>query len=249
MIPHLRVLALLLFGLALLNLLAEMPGAAQGSVNASVSVICPFNRALNVHPLYVLSSNITFNYSLNTAVDCTIPAINGSLIIWPANSTPSNSIFSNSLEAFNISTSKQTYNISIDKSIFKAGGYYVNVSFKREYYKENSSAPVPFEAISYANVIIANSAVSSVVTLGSPVSITDNITNIGEISSTPNTVLHVKILGPSYASTNNYTIGPIKAGGSLLNTLLLYSASPNTGSYTVTQNVTYYYNYTINGVL
>ena len=244
-----RIILILI--LALLGFSIGFAGAAEGAVNATVAVICPFYRNMTVMPVYVLNSNITFNYSLATvrASDCVIPAINGTLLLWKANGTPANYILSNTLYANNINATKKVYSININKDLLKPGGYDVNVSFSKKYYEELNSSPALFYAIDYANVIITNSSVTSRVSTGSPVTLVANMSNFGELSSTSNTVLHINVTGPyGFTSKSNYTVGPIEASGRISKTFLLYSVSPTPGTYVVKLNVTYSYNYTINGV-
>lgn len=246
------VLALALLAAALLLLVAFShfgniaDANAGGSVSANVSVVCPIYRNMSVSTFYVTSSNIIFNYSLATAVNCgVIRSMNGTLDIWSAKSTPLNPVFSNTLEAENISMSKKTFEISLGRNL-SIGSYYVNISFNSKYYRQQNNSPAEFLVATPANILITSASSTPSVSIGSPVTFYTSMENAGNLSSTSNTVLHMEIAGPGgFANETNYTIGAIGANSNVSRSVTLYTVSPNIGTYNVSEYVTYYSSYSL----
>ena len=239
------VFMLFLVAVAAPKVFANSP---QGNVGANVAVICPFYINLTAQNMYALVANLSFNYSIKALAGCTIPEINGSVTVWNVNTSQSNYIYRKPVTANNLSGIEQIFNVSVSGSLFAPGNYYINVTFPALYYKEsaNSTSLLEFSAKKPANVSVAITAIGSPVTLYSPVSITQTITNNGELASSSNTILHFHISGPNgFTNNTNYTIGSIGPNSNETKTLLLSSITPYTGNYTVNENVTYHTQYTV----
>ncbi len=222
--------------------------STQNSIDANVSVICPFYINLTAQSMYALVANLTFNYSIKALAGCTIPEINGSVTIWNVNTSQSNYTYRKPVTANNLKGNEQVFNVSVNDSLFAPGNYYINLTFPARYYKEsaNSTSLRKFNVRKPANVSVAITAISSPVTLYSQVSITQVLTNNGELASSSNTILHFHINGPNgFTNNTSYTVGPIAPGSNETKTLLLSSITPYTGNYTVYENVTYYTQYTV----
>ena len=170
-------------------LIAGSANAYTGTVslNASVSIYCPFSVSLNVSPGYIDYGNFTVNYTISTSEPCSLNNLNRKLDIYYPNSTLLHEYVA-TLKTVNTTPAK--YYIAVNSSIFPASGAYpIKLTVSNLSY--TSSATGAITLISTVNEKVTALSVPSSVKQFSQLPVKLTVTDNGGLAS-PNSTLAYK---------------------------------------------------------
>ncbi|MGC9204837.1 MAG: hypothetical protein ACP5FN_00980 [Candidatus Micrarchaeia archaeon] len=202
--------------------------ASQAVVTAGLSVICPGAVLLNANASYMKYVNMSLSYTLYSTTNCKVPSINGTLsIIYKNNGTIA---FSKNITAYNMSQISQSNTISMKTSNMPNTTYYAKISFEEPNYAISNRSSV-FDILNPANITITNLKASPSAALrGSPIVLSMNLSNVGQLTS-GKIKTAIKILGPQ-SSEIIYNASPLSHGQSESITLPLLNYT-KIGTYNV----------------
>ncbi|MGC8479658.1 MAG: hypothetical protein ACP5M9_03250 [Candidatus Micrarchaeia archaeon] len=214
------------------------------SLNATVTINCPFTLNISSENIFLLYNNLNFTYTANTSKDCKINNINGILYIWRTNQTESSAFIGNTITIYNITQKPKNYTIYINKSKLSSGTYYANVSSYKKFYPEITNGPILFQTIYPPIISIENMIYSNTINQFSPLAISYNIQNTGNLSVSNSTYLNILIKNNNTTIKQKYKLGSILSNSNITKILSLSSITNKTGTYKILENITYSYLYT-----
>ncbi len=233
--------------ISLFLLISIVSGNSIKSLNATVAINCLFTVNLNGQNVYLLSNTVPFNYTINASKNnnCNISEISGALYFWKENQTKNEGFNALNITLFNVTNQSKLHDIYANTSKLISGKYYANLSFVKSYFKEVTNGPLLFQVVTPPEINVKLVNFTNSVTQYSPVTLQFLINNNGTLSTNNNTYMNVKIMGPQNFSMNKiYPISSIGSNSNITKVLSFYSISNITGVYTITENVSYFYNYT-----
>ncbi len=221
--------------LALLFLLAQFGIAfgANGSINATVLVQCPFALKLNMHPVYVRLPGQGANFSIYTTVNCPIPSMSGNFYILSSNNTILYSLPINASAGM----VPKLYNFSFNPSNIVAGTYNAKLSFT--YYNFTNYSYGTFMLGNPTNISIVNFSTSNTITRFSSQYFRISLKNTGSFAVANGIAIRILTTGPYTSSLvlpMKYSLSPSQ----FLNlTVAMYNSTLFPGTYNALLNVTY----------
>jgi hypothetical protein len=225
---------LLLFIAALSAMAAFTSANSSNTIQASLSVGCPFYISENALPIYTLGNYITLNYTIFTEAECTITDMPGSFVLqYLSNGVE---VLSNAL----VTTATQTatlYNLpTINSLTLSPDNYAAIVSFSTS--GSSGEDTRDFALVSPANIIVTDFTVSpSQVSVGLPVTFTVNLLNDGQLASDAIGV-NLIITGPQSFDFNEI-VSSLSPSQSEQASFVLSDVTGTAGSYTVSAFATF----------
>lgn len=209
------------------------------SLQANVTVACPFYLSLNSLPLYIRGNSINLNYTTYTTALCTIQNLAGNITLkYKGNGTVAyfSSLSGNALET------PVTFNIlPINTLALHPSDYIAVLNFST--FKSMNSSSRSITIVNNVNITMTSFSVSPItVALGAPVTFYANITNNGELASNTITI-KISIAGP--AGQNYLLTEPVGALAPNQTAQLAFQITNVTGvfgGYTARANATYFSN-------
>ena len=184
---HSMLVLLIIFAIiALIPSYSSANSSSNSTLSANVVVGCPFalNMNLSSHNRTTISGygNYSIDYQLKPLINCTVPGMDGKLLIETGNGIVAESE-NISVEQFNtLVSSKVKFNVSE----LEIGNYTATLIFKNNQ-TENSTTSA-FAVLSLADIVLENFTVGSPVTTGSPVDLYAELSNNGNYSAN-----HIKL--------------------------------------------------------
>ncbi len=213
--------------------------ANQGSITASVTIICPFNINISSLPTYIRDGYVRINYTLRASRDCQTQNINGTYsLVYVHNSTK---IYNVNINSGTVNATGEIYGISINTNSLPAGKYLETVNFSGA--GQSVSAQKDISFLSLPQINITGFAYQSTLPQYSPVTFRVNATNFGDLASNVFT-LYLTINSPSgNYSAYNYSEMALRPGQRENKEISLLGLAQEPGTY----NATAYAIYNVNG--
>ena len=208
---------------------------------------CAFNVSLSSPSQFYLSPpSITFDYTASSKASCTPSAPSSGYVELYYNGALS------SFETMHVPVQQlqagiTSGTISINSTNLTPGSYMVQFYLSSANYK--STASTSFYIIQPASILITNFTVQpSNVTLGSGVSLIQDVSNLGGLGST-NTTLNIAVSGPgNFYDLVHQKLGDIGKNNAQTVITQLAGDSVVAGSYTITENVSFTSGLTAGGI-
>ncbi len=205
------------------------------NITAIVNVVCPFKVSISGNTLYILPiiRNPDFTYSVNALVSgCPIQPMSGSFYI--QNNHGSNL----TQQAINYPPSSNT--LSISNTIFSSSPSRYIAYARFTYNNFSNSTQLSFSTLAPAVLKISNLSVTSTLTQGSLLTISQDILNNGNLTAS-NIVLHTTITIPgSNSIIINSTIPNVTPNSQELFEFEINNATAVLGAYKVSEYLGYY---------
>ncbi len=220
--------------LTILALPTTTYSTSAANLAASVNVPCPFSLTLNLNSAYVRSNSINTNYTVKTQQNCNISNANGNFTV--ETSITRDVLYTAAVSSGPITQTSRNVALSFN-TLNLSNDTYIGTIILRAFGFSNSSSKT-FTLLRGANVTVRNMSAPSSVTVGSPITITANVYNDGQLSAT-NMTANITITGPSPAGYT-YAIPSLASGpSSEIASILIPNAGSSAGTYTAYMKVRY----------
>ncbi len=217
--------------LILICILTAMPYASSNLITANVTVNCPYGVQLSVLPVYPRIGIIRANYTVNTLSTCSVSNVTGYFSL----TTNSIRVLYYSQSINQITKNVLTNQISVNSLTIPPGNYVAEVYLQKGGYENSSTAD--FELLPPANLSITSFSAGPA-NLSAPISIYSTIINSGYYAAN---AINIKLHFTGPVSFNlTRSINPLSPGQDENTIITLYNATSIPGTYTVTENLTYY---------
>ena len=217
------------------------------STTTIAAITCPFNLALSTSSqFYLLPPSILFNYTASTTGSCAPSApFVGKLDLFRNGSVSVYETVPVAVPQLQLGKTSGTINLN---SANLTSGTYV-AQFRLSTANNQNSSSTSFYILPPAKLLITNFTVEpSNVTQGSGLSLVQDISNLGGLSST-NTTLNIAVSGPNnFYDSIHQNLGAIGTGNIQTVIQQLVGDSDIAGLYTITESVSFSSNLTVGSV-
>lgn len=222
--------------LILLMFLVSYSNAASGvTLQANVTVACPFYLALNALPLYVRVGNVNMNYTVVAQAQCAVQNLQGNFILkYKGNGTV---VYTNTLTVNTVNQTPATYNLlPINSLTLQPDNYVATINFIA-LHSSNSSSKT-FALLNSANIIVTGfSANPSSVDLNLPITLSVTLLNDGQLASSTIGV-NIIITGPKNLNITG-SASALSPGQNEQVNFVLSNVTSMVGTYTARTGATY----------
>ncbi|MGC8662459.1 MAG: hypothetical protein ACP5RT_01590 [Candidatus Micrarchaeia archaeon] len=218
-------------------LLVDVYASQNGTVTASVYVVCPGNIIFssNTNFAYLRPLNITLNYTISPTSNCVIPILVGNFSL--VNKFNQSMVYKKSITLYNIS-SPIIKKISFGTNNIPNSTYYAELNFYEYSYPIHNYSPLFL--LNPANIIMQVRASPNSAPAATQIYLITSLFNNGELASS-NITININVSGPQ--SFNIYKVEPPSTPSAGENIIFTISNLSDAGSYNVTVNA--YYNTTL----
>jgi hypothetical protein len=210
-------------------------GSSSNTVQANVTVVCPFYLSANVLPVYSVGGSMPMNYTIYTQAVCTINNLHGSFAIeYSSNNVQ---VLSDTLPVTTATQTPTLYSLPpVNSFTLSAGSYKAIVDFSA--YKISNESTRTFLMVNPTNIVITNFTESpSSLNIGDPVTFMANVLNDGQLASGP-IGMNIVITGPQ-SITISEPIGALSPGQSEDLTYVFSNLTSMPGTYTASLSATF----------